>query len=83
MTHKYYTQVQGQLLVSQKKYCDFMVWTQKEQVFHRLYPNIDFTEKLLQKLTNFYLQDSMPVLLKHLNVRGLFYKIAMLLTVVI
>ena len=65
MTHKYYTQVHGQLLVSQKKYCVFMVWTQKGQVVHRLYPNINFTEKLLQKLTNFYLQDSIPVLLNN------------------
>ena len=70
MTHKYYTQVQGQLLVSQKKYCDFVVWTQKGQVVHRVYPNINFTEKLLQKLTDFYLQEFIPVLLKHLNVPG-------------
>ena len=34
MTHKYYTQVQGQSLVSQKKYCDFVVWTPKGQVVH-------------------------------------------------
>ena len=33
-------------------------------------PNINFTEEMLQKLTNIYLQDFIPVLLKHLNVPG-------------
>jgi len=28
-THKYYTQIQGQLLLCDKQYCDFVVWTTK------------------------------------------------------
>ena len=72
MTHKYYTQVQGQLLVSEKKYCDFVVWTLRGQVVHRLYPNTNFAEKLQHKLTSFYVQNFLPVLLKHLKVSGVF-----------
>ena len=34
MTHKYYTQVLGQLLVSEEKYWDFVVWTPRGQVVH-------------------------------------------------
>ena len=64
MTHKYYTQVQGQLLVSEEKYWDFVVWTPREQVVHRLYPNTNFAEKLLHKLTSFYVQNSLPVFLE-------------------
>ena len=28
-SHKYYTQIQGQLFVTEKLYCDFVVWTPK------------------------------------------------------
>ena len=53
-THKYFTQIQGQLslLVTEKAYCDFVVWIPKGQVIQRFYTDISFTEKLLQKLTN-------------------------------
>ena len=55
MTPMYYTQVQGQLLVSQRKYCGFVVWTQKERVAHSLYPNkiIKFYRKAVAKIDQF------------------------------
>ena len=54
MSHKYYTQVQGQLLVSQKKYCDFVVWTLKGQVVHRLYiPKYKFYGEAVGKIDKF------------------------------
>ena len=38
----------------------------------RLYPNIHITEKLLHKLTSFYVQNFLPILLKHLKIPGVF-----------
>ena len=58
--------------LSQKAYCDFVVWTPKGQVVQRLYPNVNFTEKLQQKLTSFYVKNFLPGLLKHLKVPGVF-----------
>ena len=52
--HSYYTQVQGQLLITGKEYCDFVVWTPKGIVIDRIHQDFYFTEKLSQKLTVFY-----------------------------
>ena len=59
-SHKYYTQIQGQLFVTEKLYCDFVVWTPKVRITQRIYPNVNFVEKLSWKLTNFYIDHMLP-----------------------
>ena len=46
--------MQGQLLITGKEYCDFVVWTPKGIVIDRIYQDFNFTEKLSQKLSIFY-----------------------------
>lgn len=62
-THKYYTQVQGQLLLCDKEYCDFVVWTTKGMLTERIYIDVRFTEKLLNKLTQFYVENLLPFII--------------------
>lgn len=54
MSQAYYTQVQGQLLITGKEYCDFVIWTPIGIVIDHIYQDFNFTEKLLRKLTLFY-----------------------------
>jgi len=61
-SHSYYTQVQGQLLITGKEYCDFVVWTPEGIVTDRVYQDFNFTEKLLRKLTTFYVDFMIPAI---------------------
>lgn len=54
-SHKYYTQVQGQLLITEKDYCDFVVWTPCGITMQRIYQDLSFTEKLEKNLWPFML----------------------------
>ena len=53
-THKYYTQVQGQLFICNREFCNFVVWTPQKSTTLRIYQDYSFIEKLLKKLTTFY-----------------------------
>ena len=61
--HKYFTQVQGQLAVCQKRYCDFIVWTPKGMLVERIEEDPNFTESLVRKLTTFYVAHMLPEIL--------------------
>ena len=41
-THDYYYQVQGQLAICNKPYCDFICWTTKGIFFERIFKDADF-----------------------------------------
>ena len=58
--HCYYTQVQGQLMVTGRLFCDFFIWTPVGYKIERLYPDIRFCEKLEKKLTSFYVTKVLP-----------------------
>jgi len=49
-TYSYYTQIQGKLLITEMDYCDLVIWTKKGIAIERIYPDINFTEKLVIKL---------------------------------
>lgn len=51
--HKYYTQVQGQLALCDKDFCDFVVWTPKGITIEGITRDLPFWEKLNAKLTAF------------------------------
>ena len=59
-SHKYYTQVQGQLSIADKLYCDFFVWTPKGYLMERIYPNASLWEKIVPKLTEFFVHYLLP-----------------------
>ena len=58
--HRYYTQVQGQLMVTGRLFCDFLIWTPVGYKIERVYPDVHFWEKLEKKLTSFYVINVLP-----------------------
>ena len=53
--HQYYSQVQHQLLVSRRRYCDFFVWTTVDFVVIRILRNETFISDMLPKLEHVYI----------------------------
>ena len=53
--HKYYAQVQGQMAIGERPWCDFVVFTMKGLSVERISFNLDYwTNTLLPKLVSFY-----------------------------
>ncbi len=54
-SHAYYAQVQGQMAITGRKWCDFIVYTRKGMSVQRItYDDAFWTTKLLPKLIDFY-----------------------------
>ena len=67
-SNRYYTQVQGQLMVCEKDFCDFVVWTPKGIFIQRIFMDSAFRERLIKKLTTFYVEQFLPELMtRHLQ----------------
>ena len=62
-SHAYYMQIQGQFVISEKQYCDLVVWTSGGIVIERVFEDANFTEKLITKLTAFYVSNIIPQLI--------------------
>ena len=62
-SHRYFTQVQEQLRIIRKDFCDFIVWTPVGLFVQRIYEEFNFTEKLIQKLTKFYVEQLLPAIM--------------------
>ena len=58
----YYFQVQTQIFVCQKEYCDFVVWTEQDMHIERFEPNEDLWEKIRDKSEKFFKQVILPEL---------------------
>lgn len=54
-THQYWYQVQGQLLVSGARYCDFVTYTKQDLHIQRIEPNVDTMSCILDKLCDVYI----------------------------
>ena len=67
-SHKYFTQVQGQLAVCGKQYCDFVVWTPQGILVERIVEDTNFTEGLFRKLTKFYVDYMLPEIMTRMVV---------------
>lgn len=61
--HQYYYQVQAQLFVTKCKYCDFMVWSEKEFFIQRILPDPDFITEAVENVELFYRLAILPELL--------------------
>ncbi len=64
-TRKYYAQVECQLELCQRSYCDFFVWTPNGYFIQLIYKDLSFIEKLIKKLTSFFIEYILPELLTH------------------
>ena len=71
-THQYYAQVQGQMAIGERMWCDFAVFTLKGISIQRVFFNQDYwTTKLLPKLVSFYDNCVVPELVSPLHPLGL------------
>lgn len=61
-SHKYYTQVQGQMGVCQMERCDFVIYTIKDFLVIPIQFDNSFWESLLIKLKKFYIEELFPKL---------------------
>ena len=61
--HDYYYQVQGQLAICSKDYCDFVVWTPNGLYIERIVEDKSFFEEVKPYLDNYFLGILLPVLL--------------------
>lgn len=64
-SHKYYAQVQGQLEICRKTFCDFIVWTPNGLFTQRIYKDQHYVEKIVKKVTSFYVESMLPELMTH------------------
>ena len=69
--HPYYAQVQGQMGVTQRKWCDFIVYTEKGLSIQRIYFDEVFWKDLLTKLKEFYDNCLAPEIVSPVHVLGL------------
>jgi len=68
--HNYYYQVQGQLGISKRIWCDFYIWTLQGTSVQRIYFNESFWSDMLKKLKEFYRQFVVPELFSNRVKRG-------------
>ena len=70
--HSYFAQVQGQMAIGGRKWCDFVLFTTKGISVERIAFNEDYWEKtLLPKLTDFYDYCLGPEIVSPIRVLGL------------
>lgn len=61
-THKYYYQVQGQMAICKRNWCDLVIWTPTSLTIERIPFDTDFWKNTLQKLEKFYDRAVLPEL---------------------
>lgn len=69
--HPYYSQVQGQMALTKRKWCDFIVYTEKGISIERIDFDEVFWKELSQKLINFYDNCLAPEIVNPIHVLGL------------
>ncbi|XP_054259250.1 uncharacterized protein LOC128983994 [Macrosteles quadrilineatus] len=71
-SHDYYFQIQGQLNIAKRKWCDFVVFTRKGELFvERIVIDEEFWAKVLPKLVQFYQECILPEIIDSRLVRNL------------
>ena len=69
--HPYYSQVQGQMGVTKRNWCDFIVYTEKGISVERINFDSVFWDELLTKLVDFYDNCLAPVIVSPIHTLGL------------
>ena len=71
-THLYYSQVQGQMAIGCRMWCDFVIYTTKEISVERIYfDKVFWSSELLPKLVRFYDNCFAPEILHPMHAIGL------------
>lgn len=60
--HPYYSQIQMQLFMFDRQFCDFFVWSPNDVHMERIYPDKDFWTSISEKALNFHKQVIVPEL---------------------
>lgn len=63
--HNYFAQVQGQMLLTGRTFCDFCVYTKTTFTVERISMNTQYCEKLVEKLDFFFINYLLPELITH------------------
>lgn len=61
--HEFYYQVQAQLHITKKKYCDFVVWTVTNIHVERIFPDQEFWQSCVEVSSEFYVHAVLPELM--------------------
>ena len=61
--HPYYAQVQGELAITNREWCDFVVFSNGEIVIDRILADLDYWNELEEKLEEFYVHHLLPEIL--------------------
>ena len=61
-THRYYYQVQGQMAICQRRWCDFVIWTPCSLTIERIPFDLNFWQEVMPKLEHFYNTAVLPKL---------------------
>jgi hypothetical protein len=56
----YYSQVQGQLMITGAEFCEFIVYTQCDMAVEGITPDISFMTEMLEKLSIFFKDFTKP-----------------------
>ena len=60
--HSYFYQIQAQLAICEKEYCDLVIWSEKSLLVKRIFPDPEFWKIILNKVNIFHKQIIMPEL---------------------
>ncbi|GFX26669.1 yqaJ domain-containing protein [Trichonephila clavipes] len=63
LNHKFYFQIQGQLFITQRKWCDLYLWCKKDSLTLRIEANEEFWKGIIPKLEKFYFKCVLPEIL--------------------
>ena len=69
-THKYYYQVQGQMAITRRRWCDFVIWTPHSTTVERINFNEEFWATVVPKLELFYDRAIVPELVSPRHTQG-------------
>ena len=53
-THSYYFQIQSQIFICQKEFCDFVLWTEGTVHMERILPDAEFWQEISQQASFFF-----------------------------
>lgn len=62
--HKFYTQMQGHMLICDLNYCDLYLWSKSNSLTVRVERDNEYIEKLEKKLTSVFFCDIIPAIIK-------------------
>ena len=70
--HECFYQVQTQMYVCDLSYCDFFVYSTKNHILHRVYPDKDKHEEIVEKSQLYFMHIVLPELIaKHFSLHRL------------